>query len=359
MKTLKEYNSSNSNRLSYVYKFTVVITSYNKGRWLKQAINSVLSQTLQDVQLIVVDDCSDDPYTIKVLDQTSKDAHLIRLDKNRGVSAARNEGIKNAGSEYICCLDGDDYLEPTYLEKAKNMFENYKNVGIVAPFYNVFGDITGKCSYSIDDMSLVYRILTTYYIIGTSCFRREASVKVGMYDENLKIHEDWEHWINIAKDGWKIKIIPEYLVNYRVHGHSWSLSNVSKADVYYSYIINKHRKLYEKHWVEVVAANHLQASNCVVRYDNLKVRHSKLETQLSNLEVQHKNLETQHKNLETQYKNLETQYKNLETQYKNLQSFLLFRIISWFWVNVFKRFLPKGLQKLIYKLRDYILNYPK
>jgi len=230
MKTLKEYNGSNSNKLSYVYKFTVVITSYNKGRWLKQAINSVLSQTLQDVQLIVVDDCSDDPYTIKVLNQISYHVHLIRLDKNRGVSAARNKGIRNADSEYICCLDGDDYLEPTYLEKARNVFENYKNVGIAAPFFNDFGDITGKKSYSKGDMNLV-RILTWCYIVTSSCFRREASVKVGMYDENLKSHEDWEHWINIAKDGWKIKVIPEYLINIRKHQHSKYLSNVNKADV--------------------------------------------------------------------------------------------------------------------------------
>jgi len=266
------------------------------------------------MQLIVVDDCSDDPDTIKVLNEISYTVHLIRLDKNRGVSAARNKGIRNADSEYICCLDGDDYLEPTYLEKARNVFENYKDVGIAAPFFNDFGDITGKKSYSKGDTNLV-RILTWCYIVTSSCFRREASVKVGMYDENLKNHEDWEHWINIAKDGWKIKVIPEYLVNYRVHGHSWSLSNVSKADVYYSYIINKHRKLYEKHWVEILYVKHLQVSITNIQGRDLKVQH-----------------------------------KDLEVQHKRLQSFLLFRIMSWVWFNIFKRFLPEGLQKLIYKL---------
>ncbi len=282
-------------------KFTVVITSYNKGKWLKQAINSVLSQTLQDVQLIVVDDRSDEPETIKVLDEISKDVHVIRLDKNRGLSAARNEGIKNADSEYICCLDGDDYLEPTYLEKARNVFENYKDVGIVVPFYNDFGDITGKQSHSKGNMSLV-RILTQNYIgVGTSCFRQEASVKVGMYDEGLESHEDWEHWINIAKDGWKIKVIPEYLVNIRRHGHSKYLSNVSKAGVNCTYITNKHKKLYEKHWVEVLAAKHQLVNDVSVRH-------------------------------------------------RELQSFLLLRIISWVWFNVFKRFFPSSLQKLIYKL---------
>ncbi len=300
MKAVKEYNGSNSNKLSYGFKFTVVITSYNKGRWLKQAINSVLGQTLHDVQLIVVDDRSDDPETIKVLNQISKDVHVIRLDKNRGVSAARNEGIRNADSEYICCLDGDDYLEPTYLEKARNVFENDKDVGIVASFYNVFGDITGKRSHSMGDTSLV-RILTWFYIISPSCFRREASVKVGMYDENLRDHEDWEHWINIAKDGWKIKVIPQYLVNIRVHGHSLHLSNIGKADIYYAYIINKHRKLYEEHLVEVVTAKHRRTSNLIV-------------------------------------------------QHRRLQSFLLFRTMSWVWLNVFKKFLPEGLQKLIYRL---------
>ncbi len=315
-------NNSNSNKLSYRYKFTVVITSYNKGKWLKEAINSVLSQTLQNVQLIVVDDCSDDPYTVKVLNEISNDVYLIKLDKNRGVSAARNKGIRNADSEYICCLDGDDYLEPTYLEKARNIFENDKDVGIVTTFYNEFGDITGKRSFSEDDMSLA-KIVKYCYIISPSCFRREASVKVGMYDENLKMHEDWEHWINIVKDGWKIKIIPEYLINRRrILKNSLYFSNVSKSDIYYSYIVNKHRKLYEEHLVDIMTTKHLQAGNFMVWF----------------------------KNLETQHKGLEAQYKNLEAQHKRLQSFLLFRIMSWVWFNLFKRFIPEGLQKLIYRL---------
>ncbi len=312
-------NSYNSRSLS-VYEFTVVITSYNKGKLLKKAINSVLGQTLQDVQLIVVDDRSDDPETIKVLNEISNNVHLIKLDKNRGVSAARNEGIKKADSEYICCLDGDDYLEPTYLEKARNVFENYKDVGIVAPFFNMFGDIVDKRSYSKGNTSLV-RILTWCYIIPSSCFRREASVKVGMYDENLKNHEDWEHWINIAKDGWKIKVIPEYLFNYRVHKNSLYLSNISKSDIYYAYIINKHRKLYEKHWVKVMTAKHLKTNSTTV----------------------------QNRRWWVENRDLKTQYNNLEVQHRRLQSFLLFRIMSWVWFNVFKRFLPEGLQKLIYR----------
>ncbi len=302
-----------------IFKFTVVITSYNKGKWLKEAINSVISQTLQDVQLIVVDDCSDDPHTIKILGQISKDVNLIRLDKNRGVSVARNEGIRNADSEYICCLDGDDYLEQTYLEKARNVFENYKNVGIVVPFYNDFEYITGKQSHSKGNTSLV-RILTQNYIVGTSCFRREASVKVGMYDEKLNISEDWEHWINIAKDGWRIKVIPEYLVNIRRHEHSLYASNVNMADVRCSYIINKHRKLYEKHWVKVIAAKHLKLVSTIIQRRRWQAQHKDLETQHKDLETQHKDLETQHKDLETQHKDLETQHKDLETQHKDLET---------------------------------------
>ncbi len=269
MSDFKEYNGSNSNKLSYGFKFTVVITSYNKGKWLKQAINSVLIQTLQDVQLIVVDDRSDEPETIKVLDEISKDVHVIRLDKNRGVSAARNEGIKNADSEYICCLDGDDYLEPTYLEKARNVFENYKNVGIVASFLKFFGKFTSTWKMKEDETNLV-KMLCNDCLPSLSCFRREASVKVGMYDENLKSHEDWEHWINIVKDGWKIKIIPEYLINYRLHEGSKYENNIKEVNVYCSYIINKHKKLYEKYWVEILVEKNVQCSNYHIQVRKFK-----------------------------------------------------------------------------------------
>ncbi len=269
MKAVKEYNGSNSNKLSYGFKFTVVITSYNKGRWLKQAINSVLGQTLQDVQLIVVDDRSDEPDTIKVLNQISKDVHLIRLDKNRGVSVARNEGIRNADSEYICCLDGDDYLEPTYLEKARNVFENYKDVGIVASFLKYFGKFTSTWEMKEDETSLV-KMLCSDRIPSLSCFRRDASIKVGMYDEGLKSHEDWEHWINIVKDGWKIKVIPEYLINHRVHKGSKYENSIKEVNVYCSYIINKHKKLYEKHWVDILVEKNVQCSNYRIQVRKFK-----------------------------------------------------------------------------------------
>ncbi len=269
MSVLKEHSNMNRDNPSSGSGFTVVITSYNKGKYLKQAVDSVRGQTLQDVQLIVVDDCSDDPGTIRDLNEISDGVHLIRSDRNKGVSSARNEGIRNSDSEYICCLDGDDHLEPTYLEKARNAFENNKDAGIVTSFVKQFGSFSAKKEIREDRVSLI-SMLSNNIIPSSSCFRREASVKVGMYDEGLESHEDWEHWINMIKDGWKIKVIPEYLINSRMLRGSKYRDKVSNADVYYSYIINKHRELYKKHWVEIFTAKHLKSNEYHIRIRRFK-----------------------------------------------------------------------------------------
>ena len=241
-------------------EFAVIITNYNLGKYLKKAIDSVHKQTLEDVQLVVVDDCSDDPETVRILDEISDSVQVIRMKENKGLPSARNEGIRNSDSKYICCLDADDYIEPTYLEKAKNMFEDRKDVGIVSSHFRQFEEVNIMCKIRENRTDLI-NTLKKNELHGTSCFRREASVKAGMYDERMRSHEDWEHWIKIIKDGWKVKVIPEYLFNYRKRKNSMWETTKGNSDIYYSHIINNHRELYEKYMVEILSGKHLEMVN--------------------------------------------------------------------------------------------------
>ena len=98
-----------------------VITSYNQGSMILEAVQSLFNQTLLPKRIIIIDDGSTDEYSLKVLNDIEKDSDLpipvmIHHQKNGGVSAARNSGLNKAQAPMVLILDGDDKLEPTYIE---------------------------------------------------------------------------------------------------------------------------------------------------------------------------------------------------------------------------------------------------
>lgn len=98
---------------------SVVIPCYNHRQFVAEAIQSILEQTLQDVEIIVVNDGSTDGETVHILNALERPkTRIIHLPLNVGLPAARNAGIREAQGKYVCCLDADDKLHPTYLEKA-------------------------------------------------------------------------------------------------------------------------------------------------------------------------------------------------------------------------------------------------
>jgi len=100
-------------------RFSVIIPLYNKAPYIEKALQSVLEQTFDDFEVIVVDDgSSDDSYSIakSVLEASEKPFKLIHQE-NAGVSTARNNGVAASHGEFICFLDGDDWWAPTFLER--------------------------------------------------------------------------------------------------------------------------------------------------------------------------------------------------------------------------------------------------
>jgi glycosyltransferase involved in cell wall biosynthesis len=110
---------------------SVVIPLYNNGRYISDALNSVLSQTVQDFEIIVVNDGSTDDG-MKVV-QTFNDLRIILINQpNHGASSARNKGAKCAKAEIIAFLDADDQWYPSFLETVIKLFENYPLAGVSA-----------------------------------------------------------------------------------------------------------------------------------------------------------------------------------------------------------------------------------
>ncbi|MBT5834455.1 MAG: glycosyltransferase family 2 protein, partial [Deltaproteobacteria bacterium] len=92
-------------------RVTVILPTWNRAEWLETAVESVLTQTFRDYELIVVDDASTDS-TAEIIERYSRKIRCIILTKNRGVSAARNAAVLKSDSEWIAFLDSDDYWHP-------------------------------------------------------------------------------------------------------------------------------------------------------------------------------------------------------------------------------------------------------
>lgn len=197
---------------------SVIIPCYNYGEYVEEAIQSVLSQELQDVEIIVVDDGSTDPYTLEVLQRLDVPRTRVIRKENGGLPDARNSGISQARGKYICCLDADDTIEPTYLEKAVSLLEANSGVTFTYSWARLFGDESGIWYTEPFDIG---RLLERNHITAAGVFARRAWEEVGGYRGDMRFgYEDWEFWLRLAEQGMRGQLIPEALFNHRRHGRT-------------------------------------------------------------------------------------------------------------------------------------------
>lgn len=200
---------------------TVVIPAYNAAQYLSQAIESVLSQTFADFEVLVINDGSTD-NTAEVAHLYSKHDNRLRyfLQENQGVSIARNKGIELAKGELIAFLDADDQWLPNKLETHVRHFDSSPDLGISfgrVEFMLSDGKPTGVISRSrlskIEPKHLYYENL----IVNPSnaVIRRKVFEQVGYFNQDLMTMEDLELFLRIVCNGWKVEGIDLILMRYR------------------------------------------------------------------------------------------------------------------------------------------------
>jgi glycosyltransferase involved in cell wall biosynthesis len=212
---------------------SVVIPCFNYGRFIEETIRSVLGQTFQDFEIIVVEGGSTDDSTVtRVRQLESLGFAKTRFYYREGrhlVGDNRNFGISLARGRYVCCLDADDILQPVYLEVAVFLAEVYGH-DIVYPSVQSFGE-SDTC-WLIHDAGLP-QILDENQISTVALFRRSAWAHVGGYRDwglgDMHVVEDWDLWIRFLAHGYIAKSIREPLLKYRVH--SASLTRTSKPEI--------------------------------------------------------------------------------------------------------------------------------
>lgn len=180
--------------------FTVIIPLYNKEKYIKNAIESVLNQTFSDFELVIIDDFSSDKSAAIAATFESEKVQLIYHKKNCGLSASRNTGIKKANSNYITFLDADDLWKPTFLESIFQLIQNFPEARIFGTNYEEVWDNVIKNPHNGSEILAIdfkgyinffkINVKQGIYNHGTVCFHKEVFEKVGFYNEKINFSED-------------------------------------------------------------------------------------------------------------------------------------------------------------------------
>jgi glycosyltransferase involved in cell wall biosynthesis len=206
-------------------KVSVIIPTLNRADFIKESINSVLSQTYQDFEIIVIDDGSTD-NTREIVEGYDNEKIKYFYQKNSGLNSARNTGIRNSKGEYISYLDSDDIWHPYKLEKQVAILDKNSDIGLVycgSSLIDENGTHTGKRPL-IRHSGYVFEKLIRYNFLyngSIAIFRRNCLEKVGLFDERTVRMTDWEFYLRFAIH-YKFYGIPEYLIKYRVHQKTMS-----------------------------------------------------------------------------------------------------------------------------------------
>ncbi len=196
---------------------SVVVPSFNYGHLIAQTLDSVLAQSSPDWECVVVDDGSTDDTADVVSAYTRRDRRFSYVSqRNAGLSAARNAGLRRSQGTYFQFLDADDVVEPSKLEHHVSYLNAHPYVGIVygpARYFTTADPTQRRYSWTDPDTPwmpqvsgsgqvLVNALLDTNIMpVNSALVRREVLRRIGPFDERLQALEDWEYWIRCALGG--------------------------------------------------------------------------------------------------------------------------------------------------------------
>jgi glycosyltransferase involved in cell wall biosynthesis len=202
--------------------FSVIIPTYNRAKLLKIAIDSVLSQSFTDFELIIIDDGSTDG-TAHLVDEYSQRTPKTKHRKpklsyihqpHQGVASARNRGVKEAKGEFICFLDSDDRFRKDKLEITYKYIKKYPrcNVFHTEEIWYRNGGLLSQKAHHKKPSGDVFRNVVKLCCVGisTAAIKRELFDQIGIFDEKLPACEDYDFWLRVSSK-FPILLIPQYL----------------------------------------------------------------------------------------------------------------------------------------------------
>lgn len=172
---------------------SVVVPCHNQGLRLDEAVDSVFAQTLQDFEILVVNDGSTDPATNRLLGNYRWPKTRVLTTERRGAGGARNLAVREAKGKYVCALDTEDRLERRYLESAAAALDLDPSLAFVSTWIRASGPEGEEESWAIH---------------GAAVFRRETALAVGGYEEAGSEGGHWDLWLRLVQAGYQGTLVP-------------------------------------------------------------------------------------------------------------------------------------------------------
>lgn len=228
-----------------------VITSFNQGTMIEEAVCSLCIQTTLPSKILVVDDGSTDILSMEVLQKLERNSNIpvpvdVIYQTNNGVSAARNSGIRKTQTPLVLILDGDDKLEPSYIEHVSGLLRTNPHMVAASSWMHTFGILDSIVCPSGGKLSA---FLSRNACPATHILRRASWEICGGYDETMRTgFEDWEFFLHILEctPDSQIGIVKLPLINYRTAPASANVQSMTKRLELMRYMIEKHLETYQQ-----------------------------------------------------------------------------------------------------------------
>lgn len=203
---------------------SVVVPYYNMGMYLPETLRSLVDQDYPNVEVIVVNDGSTDPYALEVWEEMQLEYPRFRFitQENQGLGAARNAGLAVAAGEYFLPIDSDNIARPEMISRFVQTLEQNPDLAVATCHHLAFENLQdieeGKFLYAYRPCGgpFVAAALRNVYGDANAMFRTEVLRAAGGYSPERGLgYEDWELFVKLAREGHRIDVIPEYLFYYR------------------------------------------------------------------------------------------------------------------------------------------------
>lgn len=234
-----------------------VVTSFNQGSMILEAIHSLCCQTTPPAKIILVDDGSTDGESVRILNAIQSNHNLpvpvtVIQQPNAGVSSARNTGIRQAQTSMTLVLDGDDRLKPSYIEEVSQILRNHPAMVAASSWMHTFGVLDAAvrpCGGGIT------AFLARNCCPATHILRHEVWEQCGGYDESMRAgFEDWDFFFSMLEttpDAF-IGIVEKPLIDYRTAPASSNVTSMEKRLDLMRFLIQKHIGPYRNHVTEAL-----------------------------------------------------------------------------------------------------------
>ncbi len=274
---------------------SVIIPAYNIAEYLSESIDSVLNQTYQHFEVIIVDDGSTD-NTADVVNKYVKSQANVKYihQENKGPGAARNKGIKEAKGEYIAFLDADDIWFPEKVLLQMELFLKLPSISLVHSDF-IYFDRQGteqqsefseriKKHFSGDVFYQLFK--KNFFMTPTVVIKQEALKDIGLFDEQLCMSEDYDLWLRISKSH-KIGYVNTPLAKICKHNDSMTKENIEKTYLWVNRVIDKTIKSFPEIEKKLrlnlpyrMAKTHFEIGYSLFNQDKLKKAKKEFETSL-------------------------------------------------------------------------------